>query len=186
MSCELPNVPEYLHWNDRPFYTDADFLPKHHFYRLTLNGNPIEFPSGTITAYSCKWSILISEEDLFKVDNPSVGNTFSYAIISTIRRYELRNEKKEGNHIVGHHKLVCTLLHKPNECDYSHCEINIRHQIFSDVGEIIPSFDQIYTYEIWQAKAALLQGDNKFFKNLRKDYRKDMIKIFCLPHVPVL
>lgn len=182
MSCNSPNVPHYLHWDNRQVFSAADFLPEQHLYRITLNGNPIEFPAGTITAYSCKWSILINEEDLFKVDNPPIGNSFKYAIIETIRAFELKREKQDGNNR-GWHKLTCSLHHNPNECDYSHSEINIKHEIFQDELETNLIFREIYTYQIWQAEEAMLQSDGKFFKNLRKDYRKDMIKLFCLPNL---
>lgn len=182
MSCNSPNVPEYLHWDNKQVFSEADFLPDHHLYRITLNSNPIEFPAGTITAYSCKWSILINEEDLFKVDNPSIGNTFKYAIVETIKAFELKREKIDGNN-TGWHKLTCSFLHNPNDCDYSHSEINIKHEIFSDEAEANSNFKETYTYEVWQKEAALLQASGSFFKTLRKDYRKDMIKLFCLPEI---
>lgn len=65
MSCELPHVPAYLHWNGRPTLPDSDYLPEHRVYRLVFSGkekgNPIEFPEGTYTSLSCKWSLLINE-----------------------------------------------------------------------------------------------------------------------------
>ena len=181
MSCKSPNVPQYLHWDNRQVFSEADFLPGQQLYRITLNGNPIEFPAGTITAYSCKWSILINEEDLFIVDNPSIGNTFKCAIVHTIKAFELKKEKMDGNNL-GWHKLTCSLLHKPNDCDYSHSEINIKHEIFEDELNVNSIFNEIYTYEVWQNEAALLQAGGSFFKTLRKDYRKDLIKLFCLPN----
>lgn len=185
MSCNSPDVPKYLHWDNKRIFSEADFLPEHHLYRITLDGNPIEFPLGTITAYSCKWSILINEVDLFKVDNPPIGNTFKFAIISTIKAFELKREKTDGSNL-GWHKLTCRLMHKPNDCDYSHSEINIQHEIFQDQFETILLFHEIYTYEIWKADDAILQAGGSFYKNLRKDYRKDMIKLFYLPLIPLI
>jgi hypothetical protein len=77
-------------------------------------------------------------------------------------------------------------MHKPNDCDYSHSEINIQHEIFQDQLETILLFNEIYTYEIWKADDAILQAGGSFYKNLRKDYRKDMIKLFYLPLIPLI
>lgn len=44
---------------------------------------------------------LINEEDLFIVDNPSIGNTFKCAIVHTIKAFELKKEKMDGNNLGG-------------------------------------------------------------------------------------
>lgn len=175
MPCEKDGVPKYLHWDGRRVFSDIDFLPEQFLYRL---GNPIEFPQGTITAFSCKWSFLIEEQDVLTVDIPSISDKYKYAIIESIRSYFLKEEKNsEGSN--AWHKLTCSLSHAPNECDYSHSEILIKHDIFSDEAEsnLINSFT--YTYELWQTNKTILQ--RKSFKEMRKDYRRDMIKLFCHP-----
>ncbi len=181
MSCELENVPEYLHFNnDKQIFDEVDFLDEHHLYRLSVDGNPIEFPGGTVTSLSCKWNILINEEHLFFVDQPQRYNAFKYAYVSLIRQLIIKCHRNE-HPFNEWHKLTCSLLHKPNECDYSHCEINIRHQRFSDVEETDCNFNEVYTYKIWQKKNNLLQGKSAFIKQLRSDYRVEMMKIFCNP-----
>ncbi len=175
MACNSEGVPKYLHWDGKQVFSDPDFLNDQFLYRL---GNPIEFPQGTITAFSCKWSFLIEEQDVLTVDTPSISDSYKYAIIEAIRCYSLKEEKNSDG-INAWHKLTCTLSHAPNECDYSHSEILIKHEIFKDIEEteIINSY--IYTYELWQGNKTVLQ--RKSFKEMRKDYRKDMIKLFCYP-----
>lgn len=179
MSCNLPDIPEYLHWNNRQIYTHQDFLPNHKIYRLTSDGNPIEFPQGTITALSCKWSFLIEEEHILKVDVPPVGNGFKYALGQAINDYFLKRERNDGN--TGWHKLTCMFNHDPKVCDYSHIEVNIVHEIFEDEAEQTLIHKFVYTYQIWQNNNNLLQGKAQFFKNLKKDYRADLIRVFCNP-----
>jgi len=180
MSCRSPNVPPYLHWDNKQVFSEADFLPEHRLYRITLNGNPIEFPMGTYTSLSCKWSFLIREEDVLTIDDPPIGDSFKYAFIQSLRGYFIKKEKSDGSNL-GFHKLTCVFNHAPKECDYSHCEVNIKHEIFSDEDEncLINSFT--YTYQVWQSGAALLSRKTSFYKTFAKDYRKDMIKLFCLP-----
>ena len=154
-------------------------MADHILYRLKAGAtNPIEFPGGITTAYSCKWSFIIEVDDLFNVENPVGVDAYELAIVSALRTYVLKKEKIDGNQI-GWHKLTCSFLHKPIDCDYSHCEINIRHEIFDDVIETNCMYSEIYTYELWSE--AILNSDTKFYKLLRKDYRKDIIRLFNNP-----
>ena len=175
MACELEGVPKYLHWDGRQVFCEADFLNEHYLYRL---GNPIEFPQGTITALSCKWSLLIHEIDVLTVDIPAIGDSFKYAVVEAIRSYSLK-ERKNSDETIAWHKLSCALSHAPKECDYSHSEILIKHDIFEDYEETRKINSFIYTYGIWQTNKTVLQ--RKSFKEMRKEYRKDIIKLFCLP-----
>lgn len=177
MACTLPTAPAYVHWNDRPILDETSYLDEHELYRITKTDNPIEFPGGTITSLSCKWSHLINVADIYNVNDPSLGSFHRTASVLSIRIVKLKREKLVGDNL-GYHILVCTFLHKPEECDYSHTEVNIRHKIYSDNLETILVSDTIYTYEIWQAGEALLQSDSRFYKDLRKDYRAELIKIF--------
>jgi hypothetical protein len=176
MACHSELIPAYLHWNERQIYLDVDFLHDHRIYRI---GNPIEFPSGTITAWSCKWSNFINEEDVLRADDPPVGDEYKYAIVQAIRNYFLKIQKTEGANL-GWHKLTCTFIHTPRDCDYSHCEILIVHSIYQEENEETLINSWTYTHQIWQAKEALLQKDG-FYKTLRKDYRKDLIGLFIYP-----
>jgi len=178
MPCQTEGVPEYLHWNGCQVYNDSDFASEDSLYRITENPNEIEFPSGTITALSCKWSQLIAESDIFKV--PPFGKTYKYAVIQSLRDFSLKRVKDNGDN-TGCHKLTCELEHIPEECDYSHCVILIKHEIFSNEleNELVATF--CYSYEIWQNGNPLLKSKSKYYKQLRGDYRLSMIKIFSLP-----
>lgn len=190
MSCNSQDVPVYLHWNNRSILTDSDFLDEHCVYRLVFSGkeygNPIEFPQGNYTALSCKWSLLIQQEHVLTIDVPPLGDVYRYAFVQSFREYLIKGQKNDGGSNLGWHKLTCVFNHDPKECDYSHCEINIRHEIFEDEDEstLIDRF--VYTYQIWQNREALLQSKNSFLKTLAKDYRKDMIKLFCLPAIELV
>lgn len=177
MECPSLTIPEYLHWNARKTYEDIDFLNDHSIYRI---GNPIEFPSGTITAFSSKWSFLINQKDILVADDPPVGDDFRYAKVDELRSYLCQENKIDGANI-GWHTLSCTFCHSPKECDYSHTEILIKHRISSDknLDNIIQTY--LYTYAIWQQNGALLQNKNAFYVKLRKDYRRDLIRLFCYP-----
>jgi len=180
MPCDKEGVPEYLHWNGRQVLRDADFLNDQFLYRLTNGGNPIEFPKGTYTALSCKWSFLIQQEDVLTAEKDFIADSYKYAIIEGIRNYFLKREKEfDGSN--SWHKLTCVLNHDPKECDFSHSEILIKHEIFSDEAEseLINSF--LYTHTIWQEDKPVLK--RKSYKEICKDYRKDIISIFCHPLV---
>lgn len=178
MVCTADGVPEYLHWNKRQVYKDADFLNDQLLYRLTNSGNPIEFPQGTYTALSCKWSFLIEEKDVVTAERDFIADSYKYAVIGVIRNYSLKRQKEfDGEN--SWHKLTCEFNHDPKVCDYSHSEILIKHDIYRDEAEsqLITSF--LYTYHIWQNDKPVLK--RKSYKEICKDYRRDMISIFCHP-----
>lgn len=176
MACTSSIIPPYLHTNDRPVLPNDAFLDDHRIYRL---GNPIEFPNGTYTAFSCKWSHLINEADVLIADDPPVSNHYKYAFVEALKAYRLKVEKTDGDNL-GWHKLTCELEHIPTECDYSHCEVYIRHSIFSSEDEVELLNSWFCTYEGWIAKEYILQGKTTFYKTLRKDYRAQVIALF--PH----
>ena len=179
MLCTLENVPSYLHWNDRPVLVNDAFLKEHILYRITEDGNPVEVPN-TIAEYSCKWGFIINQEDLLKVDSPPLGNSFKYAYIETILNNLLFKQKKEDGDFQGWHKLTCSFSHKPNPCDYSHCVIDIIHQVF-DEDEQKLLYTEVSSYELWAEKKALLSKKGQFYSKLRGDYRLGLIKTFFLP-----
>lgn len=170
MACTSALIPEYLHWNNREIFDSNQFQNEHRLYRL---GNPIAFPN-TTTAFSCKWSFLINEEDVLFSNDPPISDDYRYAIVESLKQFQLQRENAE-NDVLKWHKLSCVLKHFPAECDYSHCEVLIRHQAWNDEQEVL--FDQTYTYEMWQTGELLLQGKG-FYKILRKDYRKEIIQLF--------
>ena len=183
MCCNAPHDHAYLYRNNRPTFLDLAFLNDHRIYRLYFSGkegNPIEFPGGTYTALSCKWSFIIREEHVLSVDFPPVGDAFHYALVEAIRNILIKGQKNDGGNYPGWHKLTCFFNHDPKDFDYSHCEINIHHEIFEDEAEQHKIDDVIYTYELWNNGENLLPSKNKFLKELVKNYRKDIIKTFCL------
>lgn len=173
MACNDPTIPHYLRWDGCTIYSTTNFEDEDRIYRV---GNPIEFPSVT-TALSCKWGKIIKEVDVLKT--PPLGqNDFCFSFVKEIRSFSLIRENVNGNHI-GWHKLTCVLNHDPTPCDFSHCEILIKHQIYNNKGcSGIPSFNQTYTYADWSNKRCILQKKkNNFMKSLRKAYRLEMIKL---------
>ena len=177
MACNLPNAPVYLHWNDRKILDETAYQDEQKLYRITETNNPIEFPGGNITSLSCKWSHIIEVEDIFLVNEPKLGNFYRTSTVLSIRNVNLKREKTNGENL-GFHVLVCSFSHKPEDCDYSHTEINITHKIYSDELETKLKFEKTYSYELWQSGEALLKSSGKFYKELRKDYRTELIKIF--------
>lgn len=171
MACNSPLIPQYLHWNNREIFDSNRFENDHKLYRL---GNPIAFPN-TTTAFSCKWSFLINEEDVLNSNYPPISDDFRYAAVQSLKEYNLTRENTEHENLKWH-RLSCVLKHLPAECDYSHCEVLIRHQIWNSEQQLL--FDQIYTYDMWQTGNLLLQGKG-FYKIIRKDYRKEIIQLFC-------
>lgn len=181
MSCNLQNAPAYLHWNNRVILTDTDFLSEHHLYRIKKGNNPIEYPPGISTSLSCKWSHLINDIiDIFKVNEPSLGDKYEYAVVSDIRAIKLPKDRLDEPN-KGYHALSCVFVHKPEPCDYSHCEIDIIHSIYTDATETNLVHQEHCTYERWMNGDPILCSDAKFYKNFRKDYRVEVIKKFKNP-----
>jgi hypothetical protein len=175
MPCTSTLIPDHLHWKNRKVYCDADYDNSHFLYRL---GNPIEFPS-TVTAYSCKWSFLIDEEDVLLAQDPLRYNDYRYAIVKEIRNYSFFRINTNDPKKTRWHKLTCFFNHSPEDCDYSHSEINIKHQIFEDENQQQEIECFYYNYENW--KDALLNKNGAWFKQLRNDYKTHMIRLFCYP-----
>ena len=175
MPCTSILIPQHLHWNDRKVYNDEDFKDTQCLYRL---GNPIEFPS-TITAYSCKWSFLIKENDVLIAQDPIRFTDYRYAIIKEVRNYSfvILNDIDKDN--LNWHKLTCFFKHQPDDCDYSHSEINIKHQVFQDENQKNEIHSFLYTYNNW--KDAMLNKKGSWFKKLRNDYKTHLIRLFCYP-----
>lgn len=178
MPCTSDNIPEYLHRNNRDILSPEHFESEHKIYRLQLINNPIEFPH-TLTDISCKWSLLINEEDLMVYrGNPEIYDSYKYNFVKSFIEFSLKSEIVAGN-FIGWHTLECILSHKPEECDYSHCVIDIRHKYYKDEKEAALAGEWHYTYDLWQqGKTALQQGA---LKQLRKDYRRELISLFYLP-----
>ena len=173
--CTDPEIPAYLHTENKPALPETDFEASDLLYR---SGNPLVYPNGKTTALSCKWSKLIKEEDVLKT--PPKGETsFCYATVEMVQRFE---KIAKGGHEAysGLHKLTNIIKHSPTECDYSHSEILIKHEIFADETLAQKIMEFLYTYESWDK--CLLNGKARFYKELRSDYRLKMIKeVFIYP-----
>jgi hypothetical protein len=182
MKCDNKNVPSYLHWNNRiVFHTDA-FLNYHKLYRLKAQNNPIEIPEQWANAVSCRWSKIIKKKHITIEPPKAHYNDYDYVFLQEIINYKKTGILENQQHqYAGKHVLTCVMHHDPLDCDFSHCEILIRHQIFKgDMEKAV--FDQVYTHEQWQEKTALLNKEGgKFFKGLKKAFRLDMIKLISRP-----
>lgn len=175
MSCSDIKVPEYLHFDNKHVYADADFLDKHSVYRLSKDDCAVEFPS-TKTGYSVKWSELINVDDIFNVPTPNGLNSFRTASVSSIRNVSVEEtviDPEDGQRI---HVITCSMLHSPNECDYSHSEILITHEI-KNIDTKASIDKKTYTYKDWQSAAACPLS-KKRYKNLIGNYQLEIIKRF--------
>jgi hypothetical protein len=172
MPCDKPFIPQYLHRNERPFLND--FQGDERFYRI---GNPIEFPRGTYTDFSCKWSRLINEADILLADDPPLGDDYRFALIGDIWNYSCIEEKIDGDY-KGWHYLTCLLKHKPEECDYSHSVVLIRHTIYNNPQKELELHSWVCTHEGWQKEEYVIQKDRSFYKRILKTYRSNIIAIF--------
>ncbi len=181
MPCDQPHVPHYLVWDGTTMFDDSDFTDDHNLYRLYFEGkNPLEFPAGIVTALSCKWSFLIEENDILVVDDGILGDRYTTAVVGQLRQYYRKEQKTDGNNL-GWHKITCVLNHAPLDCDRSHCEVLIKHEIFNDPvieTDVCKIYTQIYTHSIWRNENPILKEKGSFYKNLRSNYRVDMIKFF--------
>ena len=177
MKCNNPEIPSYLHWNNRGIFLDEDFKNFHKLYRIRVEGNPIEIPEQWINAISCKWSKLIKKKHILLQPEKNIGNDYDFVYVQEIREYRKQSTLDTQHDYKGTHVLSCVLYHSPLACDYSHSEILIRHRIFKEQNES-PYFDETYTYESWAEKTAMLKKQQgKFFKELKKAFRADMIAL---------
>ncbi len=177
MKCDNKNVPVYLHWNNRRTYEHSDYYYFHKLYRLKARGNPIVIPEKWINSISCKWSRLVKQKHIMLQPDKHLGDEYDFVFIKEIKSYQRKNVLIDDHEYTGIHVLSCILKHNPIPCDYSHSEILIRHRVFKDEREK-PFFDEIYSYESWASETAMLKKmKSKFFKNLKSDFRVDMIKL---------
>ena len=177
MSCDSKVIPAYLHWATKKTYKQEDFYYFHKLYRIKSKGNPIDIPAQWLTAISCKWSRLIKKKHILIQPEKKIGDDYDFVFIKEVKKYERKDILRDNHEFKGVHKLSCVIIHKPEPCDYSHSEILIRHRIYRE-EEIEPFFDETYSYESWAKETALLKKSNaRFFKDLKKDFRVDMIKL---------
>ena len=185
MKCDNLNVPTYLHWNEKETLLDKDFLYYHKLYRLkNSRSNPIEIPEKYANAVSCRWSKLIKRKHIvIPLENKDSNfQDYDYVFLQEIRNYKKTGILDNNQHqYSGKHVLTCELSHSPENCNFSHVEILIHHQVYSD-NTNQPIFDQVYSYQEWLEKKAMLNREGgKFFKGLKKAFRLDMIKLISRP-----
>lgn len=177
MDCNQPFVPQYFHQNNRRKLNEESFYFFHKLFQIKWGNNPIVFPGGQTNALSCKWSKFIKLEDILKINKPPRGDNFDYCFVKELKNYKLVETHEAGSDYDGTHVLKCVITHDPKPCDYSHVEVLIDHEIYSSFLDEVPYFKQIYTYEDWNNGAILNRKSPKFFKQLRKNYRRDLIDI---------
>lgn len=182
MKCNNPQVPKYLHKNSKRVFKDKDFLYFQKVYRLKHAGNEIEIPAGSINAISCRWSKLIKNKHIIMAleDPKSAYTDYMFVFMQEIRDYQkIGVFEQQGHNLAGRHELTCEMFHKAEDCNYAHVEILIRHRVYRN-GETTPYFDKVYSYEDWEnSTAELRKSSGKFFKEFRKQFRLDMIKLFA-------
>lgn len=177
MKCDNNEIPSYLHWNNRATLENKDYYYFHKLYRLKPQGNPIEIPLSWGNVISCKWSKFIRKKHILLEPSNINWNDYNFVFINELRKYRRINTLNEQHEYMGVHALTCVLKHSPLACDYSHSEILIRHQVYKD-GQTKPYFDEVYSYQSWKDKTAMLKKQqSKFFKLLKSDFRVDMIKL---------
>jgi len=176
MQCDKENVPSYLHWNDREILEEHNFLNHQRFFRIKTKGNPVEFPN-TLTAISCKWSHLIQKRHIvFTEEDRAIGDDYNFAFVKEIRNYSRDEIFNDEHRYKGTHRLTCVLVHKPELCNYAHCEILIRHRIYQGSLDGEPTYEECITHDGWN-KAIIKKMKNDFFKQLRSDFKADMLKL---------
>ena len=181
MKCDNKEIPSYLHWDNRNTLRNKDYCYFHKLYRIKSNGNPIEIPEQWGNAISCKFSKIVKKKDILLQPEKKIGDDYDFIFIKELRKYKRKSVLNDHHEFMGIHVLTCALKHSPLPCDFSHSEILIRHQVFRD-GQSIPYFDEVYPYESWANRTAMLKRQKaKFFKNLKSDFRLDMIKLISRP-----
>lgn len=177
MECPNSEIPSYLHWNNRKVFLNKDYLYFHKLYRLKISGNPIDIPNQWVNAISCKWSKIVKKKDILIQPEKKIGDDYNFVFLNEIKKYKRESVLNEPHEYLGKHLLTCVLIHSPIPCDFSHSEILIRHRIY-DIESSKINFDETYSYESWEKKNAMLKKQkHKFFKNLKSDFRIDMIKL---------
>lgn len=178
MSCE--GIPEYLIRKSKPkLNMDQDADPQDNIYRIKKKGNPVEVPGGKIAGLSCKWSKLIKEEHIPLYYSESIGDDYRYNIVEEIRKHKVEDYNEHEDEF---NRITCLLKHVPEDCDYSHVEIDVRHQVYKgdENGKLLS--DDAIDYDCWVNKCARLpKSTSKFYKSLRSKYRADLIILFPLP-----
>lgn len=179
MSCNNVDIPKYLHWNDKRRYLSHSFLFYHKLYRVKKSGNPIEIPANWATSISCRWSKLVRKKDVLRTPK-ILGDDYNFVFIKEVESYFrswVNDDLNDEYH--GLHSLKCVINHRPLECDYAHSEILIKHTITRHNFEK-PIFEETYDYESWVNESALLKRKkNKFYKEIKRGFRVDMIQLIC-------
>jgi hypothetical protein len=181
MECDNKEIPNYLHWNNRRTFENENYIYFHKLYRIKDNGNPINIPAQWINAISCKWSHLVKKKHILLQPEKEIGDDYDFVVIKEIRNYKKRTILNEQHEFMGVHVLTCVMKHSPLPCDYSHSEILIRHRVYKN-EKVKPYFDETYSHKSWVDKSAMLKRQHgKFFKDLKSDFRVDMIKLISRP-----
>lgn len=160
----------HLKQNNRPALEDSYFKDSHSIFRIATHCNPVTFTFPSIlTELSCNWSMLSIPGHIKMIKNFESG----YIVTTSVRQiHELHIEKThiENNEEVQH-VIKCFLYHSPEKDDYSHVQIDILHYL---PGENTP---RRYKKNNWN-KHSPITRDNRFFKDLRSQYRYELALLF--------
>jgi hypothetical protein len=178
MGCLNPNIPKYLHFNEkRKIYPTWCFAFWHLIYRIGKSGTDNPIDSNQINSgYSVCWSKLIRHWDVLKTvlaANPSLGNTVYYGKALEFKKVYVESECTDGIY-KGKHVIKTKLKHSPEPCNYSHSEVLIEHTYFDSEG-----IKHIQTIEYADWKSSILASGKppKFYKELRAGFRAQVFTI---------
>jgi hypothetical protein len=177
MACTKPHIKKYLHYTaDMRKYANKNFKKWHLVYRTGFkeDSNPIKFPS-VLTSYSLNWSKLIKPNHVLETvlaENPSLGDSVFFGKIKLIKLIDINSECPSGVYL-GMHRIQTVMQHEPVPCNYSHCEILIKHTYL----ENNESKEVLLRYDDWKDCQLNVGKPPKFFKELRGNYRAKVATI---------
>lgn len=177
MGCTVKGIPEYLHFSDgKKIYSTEKFRFYHLLFRTGFKdkGNPFENPD-IIPAYSVCWSKLIKPDHVLQtvrlnaVIPDNKGDNTYFGKVKDIRRIKIEADYSNSPEYSGKHLIVTEIVHTPFPCNYSHCEILIKHTYFKN-GQLTT---EIITTDDWKNKKCLLRNKSHkdFFQPIINEYK---------------
>jgi hypothetical protein len=162
----------YLKQNGRPILKECLFQYNHSIYRLAENINPVTFAYPSMfSELSSNWSMLAIPGHIKEIKK--INGSIVYTSVDAIKKFIIEGNKSDNGENCGIHKINCYLYHSPENEDYSHVQIDIIHQLPENKE------NRRYNRTNWEDKDFnLLKKNNKFFKNLREEYRFKLALLF--------
>jgi hypothetical protein len=154
-----------------------------HFWHLLFRtghqglSNPLEAIGADKmnTGYSVCWSKLIKHTDVLDTvlaANPKLGDTVFFGKVGLFKKVVIKKNCNEGS-FKGEHVVRFVLKHSPEECNYSHTEILIKHNYYEN-GQ---KRSKILQYKDWSTSLFKTGKPPLFYKELRAAYRAKTLTI---------